>query len=115
MTRILAVDDKGDIYLGKDGRLVIALDLEAVLQACEHAVKAQLGEMVLAVDKGVPNFDTLWRGSPNLGQFEAAIRLALLAVAGVVRVTEFKAVRVGPVVQYTATIETIYGAGAVNG
>lgn len=115
MTRILATDENNDIFIGKDGRLAIHGGLDAVMQACEHAVTAQLGEMQYAVDRGIPTFTTIWNGTPNLGQFEAAVRQAILAVADVTQVTAFSAEVVGNVVRYTASIETIYGTGVVNG
>lgn len=115
MTRVLGTDSNNDIHLGPTGRLVIHTGLTAVLQACEHVVKAQLGEMVLAIDKGIPNFQSVWNGSPNLGQFEAAIRDAISSVPDVIRVTEFDSTRTGSVLAYSATIETIHGIGVING
>lgn len=115
MTRILATDSNNDIYLGKNGRLVINSGLQAVLQACEHVVKAQRGEMVLNLSSGIPTFETVWNGSPNLGQFEAAIRTAILSVTGVIRVTELSVSASTDAVVYSATIETVYGNGVVNG
>lgn len=115
MTQTLAVNDFNDIYIGRDGNLVIAYDLDAVLQACSQVAKSLLGEMVLAIDQGIPYFQTVWVGVPNLQQFESALRRAFLGVTGVVEVVSLVTSLTGDVLQYTAEIRTIYGSGVVNG
>lgn len=111
----LSVDANNDIYLLADGNLALARDLSACMQACAQAVKAQAGEMIYATDQGVPNFRTIWNGAPNLLQFEAAVRLALLAVPGVQSVVSLTSRLDGERVVYAATIKTIYGLGTLNG
>ncbi len=113
--RVFATDDNNDLYIAVTGNLAIANDLEAVKQACEHAVQAQLGEMMFSVDQGVPTFETVWVGSPNLPQFEAALRLTLLAVPNVVEVPELVATRLRDTVLYTARIITKFGETYLNG
>lgn len=115
MTRILAVDENNDIYIGRDGRLAILAGLPAVVQACEHAAKVQLGEMIRATNRGIPNFEVIWNGSPNTAQFDAALRAAVLAVADVVRVLALSVQNNSGVLSYQITIETIYGEGIIRG
>lgn len=115
MTRILAVDENNDIFIGRDGRLSLANGIDAVAQACKHAVEVQLGEMMFAVDQGVPRFETVWRGSPNLGQFEAALRAQVLAVADVLRISSLEVDRIEGVLSYRMIIETIYGERELDG
>jgi hypothetical protein len=115
MTRTLAVDDTNDIFIGPDGALSVVTDLQAVLFACAQAVQAQLGEMMLAVDEGMPNFQTIWNGAPNLVQFEAYLRRTLTAVEGVNSVETVTIEVGGRALRYVATIATIYGPGVVNG
>lgn len=111
----LSVDANNDLYLLADGNLALARDLAACIQACAQAVKAQAGEMIYAIDQGVPNFRTIWNGAPNLLQFEAAVRRALLAVPGVTSVAALTSRLDGERVVYSATIQTIYGVGSLNG
>jgi hypothetical protein len=111
----LAVNSNNDIYVGNDGNLAIVYNLEATLQACAQAAKTQLGEMVLATDQGIPNFQTVWVGTPNLPQFEAAVRYALLNVPGVTGIQSFITSMQGTSLLYTAIIVTIYGTGNING
>lgn len=115
MTKTLAVDSNNDIYLGADGSLAIVSGLEATLQAAQQAAQTQLGEMEYAVDQGLPNFAVVWNGSPNLSQFDAALRRAILAVAHVTGISDLTIARDDNKLSYTATIDTDYGAGVLNG
>lgn len=115
MTRVFTVDENNDLLIASDGRLSISADLEAVLQACEQAAKAQLAEMVLAVDQGVPTFQTVWNGAPNVAQFEAYLRRQLQNVEGVREVSALEVSVSDNVLSYTATILTQFGQGAING
>lgn len=115
MTTVLAADENNDLFIGSDGALATRTGLDAVLQACQQAAQAQLGEMIFAVDEGIPNFATVWNGSPNKSQFEAYLRRTLLAVADVVEITALVTTIANGTLSYTVDIKTIYGTGAVNG
>lgn len=111
MTKMIAVNDQNDLYIGPDGNLALVFDIEAVKQACEHAVKAILNEMIYNSNNGVPYFETIWRlgGSPNLSQYEAAVRATILAVDGVTGIQELDISINNNQLSYSATINTIYG------
>jgi len=113
--QMLAVNTDNDLYLDATGSLARSTELAACMQACAHAAKAQMGEMIYAADQGIPNFDVVWNGAPNLLQFEAAMRSALLAVTGVLEITAFSSAVSGGKLTYSATISTQYGDGALNG
>lgn len=115
MTRVFTVDSNNDLIIQGDGLMGLSNGLQATLQACEHAAKAQLGEMVLAVNNGVPNFQTIWQGAPNIAQFEAYLLRELQNVDGVIEVTSLNASASNNILNYNATIRTIYGEGAING
>lgn len=115
MTRIFSVDENNDLFINEQGTLAISSGLKAVLQNCEHAAKAQLKEMVLNYDQGVPNFETIWNGSPNVIQFRAALRRTLLNVEGVTNVNELTVTVANNVLSYFAIIATVYGQGQLNG
>lgn len=115
MTRCFSTNTNNDIFIDTDGRLAISSRLQAVLDLCEHAVKAQLGEMVLAVNQGIPNFQTIWNGAPNTVQFAAYIRRAILSVDGVLEIVTLNTEPVADVMTYSATIRTIYGQGDIGG
>lgn len=115
MTRSIAADTAGDIYIAADGSLATVTSRDAVMQACAQAARTQLGEMQYATDQGIPNFATVWNGSPNLSQFEAYLRRALSSVADVQGVKSVTITASGSVLSYTAEIQTIYGPGLLNG
>lgn len=111
----LAVNARNDLFRAADGNIATTADLYAVTQACAHAAKTLLGEMMYATDNGVPYFDVVWTGTPNLAQFEAYLRRAFLAVDGVVRVQSLSVTIGANVAAYKAVIQTTYGTGVVNG
>ena len=115
MTQIWRVNDSNDIEITAGGRLAIATDLQAVLQQCEHAMSAQLNEMIYAADRGVNTFESVWDGSPNLLNFEAFSRTQLDRIPDVVRVEDFSAELVSNTLNYTTTIRTVFGTGVVTG
>lgn len=115
MTRSLAVDENNDIFIGPDGALAVATARDAVLHVCAQVAKTQLGEMVFAVDQGLPNFEAVWNGAPNVGQFEAYLRRNLEAVPDVISVDSVTIDATGGALTYVAAIKTIYGPGVING
>lgn len=115
MTQTFATDEKNDLFIGKDGGLSVASGIVAVENIAAQVAKTLLGEMILATDQGLPYFEAVWTGSPNLPQFEAAFRAAILAVDGVTGITSLTLQQVGDRLTYAAEIETVFGAGSVNG
>lgn len=112
--RSFRINDKNDLVLDSLGNLAVVDGLAAIQQNCVTVMQAQLGEMVYAIDKGIPTLQTIWdRYDP--GQFEAAARAAIRSVEGVVGVEEFAAEQVGDVLTYTAKIQTTFGRVAVTG
>jgi len=110
----LAVNEQNDLYLDSAGNIAVIYDLAGTLQACAHATKTILGEMLLAVNEGIPNFQTVWVGVPNLQQFEASIRSAILKVVGVVEIVSFIMEQNAETLDYSVVIRTIYGTGSVT-
>lgn len=108
-------EDTNDIFIGTDDRLAIATGIEAVKFAAANAAKAQLGEMIYAVNRGVANFQTIWTNSVNIAQFEASVRAAILGTPGVSGIQSFDMQVFENSMHYQAIIITIYGTGAING
>lgn len=109
----IATNALNDIFIGMDGNLATVRNLQAVLQDCEHAMKAQLGEMVLATTKGLPTMDTVWL-QQRLPQFDAAARKTLRAINGVTDVPSFASIVMQNTLVYRAVISTEYGTGIVT-
>lgn len=112
--KTLTIDSNNDICLNKLGNLAVSGDLQAILFACEHAVKAQLGEMIYAVDRGIPYRILAWDRQANLIQLEAFIRRAIINIAGVIGIKEFTMNKANNVITYGLVIQTKYGEGSLN-
>lgn len=115
MTQTLATNSKNDLFMNSSGSLTMLTGLPAVVAACATAAKAQLGEEVLAQNAGIPNFQTIWIGTPNYAIFSSYLRNALQNVDGVKEVNDITMSTQNNVLSYKATITTIYGNGTVNG
>lgn len=115
MVQTFGTDSNNDLYLARDGNVALLSGIDAILDACETASKAQLGEMVFAIDQGIPNFQAIWIGSPNYLVFESKLRSTLLGVEGVLAVTDLQITMKNNVLKYTATIQTQFGTAELNG
>jgi len=114
MTRTFLSDERNDLYLDRDGGLAMDSGLAGVAANCRTAIQAQLGEMIFAMDEGMPTLATAW-DNYNPVQFEAAARMILRSVPDVLEVPSFTVERAGGVLRYTARIRTAFGETSVNG
>ena len=69
------LDDKNDLTLGKSASIEMLSGIKAVAQTAENYAKTLLGEMIHAIDEGVPYFGTVFARGDTV-QFEAALRRA---------------------------------------
>lgn len=115
MTQTFTSNSANDIFIGSDGNLAISSGIEAVAMACKTASLAQLGEEVLTDTQGLPNFQSIWIGSPNYALYESYLRNTLLNVPGVLAVKSITMSAQDNVLSYTATIQTQFGTTQING
>lgn len=113
--RTFLSNKRNDLILGADGNLNIISGLAAASQSSEQYMQTRRGEMIYAVDDGIPFDETVWAGTPNVAQFEAAGRARLLQVPSNMEILTFEAVLEGDVLRYTADIRTDSGETTVNG
>ena len=104
-----------DIYLNSVGNISISYDINAVLEACAQAAQTVLGEIIFDVNQGIPFFQTIWNGIPQVQQYTAALRVAFLNVPNVVEVVSLMTTQVNNDFQYTAIIRTTFGTGGISG
>lgn len=109
MVKSFAFDSTNDLYLDTSSNLAIAQDIEAVKFACQNAIQTILGEMIYQTNQGVPYFQIVWKGNPNLLQFKAALTATLLTVANVKEVVTIEFSRDGNRLNFVCTILTIFG------
>lgn len=111
--RSLALTKDRKLFIDNSGNVGQVTGLKAIVQGCETAMRAQLGEMYYNADKGIPTRGTVWDNYNPL-QFTAAGRATLLAVPGVLGVQSFTTDRTDDVFTYTAVVNTIYGPGEIT-
>jgi hypothetical protein len=105
----LALNSKNDIYLGPDNNLALVTGVAATEQDCATAVKAQLGEMPLALQRGNPYLTCVFLNWKPL-QFQASARALWLNLwlGNVVSIQSFTMTRVNGVGSYQAQIKTTF-------
>ena len=107
--------DQNDIYLDAENNLSLSFDLQAALESCAETAKTILGEMIFNVDQGIPYFETVWVGSPNITQFVAALRSALLRVPNVTEIISLIPAVNSGILSYSALIRTTFGVTSLVG
>lgn len=115
MTKTFLNNADNDLYLDNNGQIAIGQGLPAVLSICERVSKTQLGEMLFATNQGIPNFETVWVGAPNIPQFQAALRQALIKVPDVREILALDVAIRNNTLTYEVTILTTYGQGNFSG
>jgi|ERR1700728_1843068 len=103
-----------DIYLNDLGNINLSFGIQAILENCAQAAKTRLGELVFNTNLGIPYFTTLFVGVPLVQPFNAALRVAWLAVEGVIEVISLETMRQGNTFIYTAVIRTNEGIGELS-
>ena len=114
MVQTFATNQANDIFIDATGSLSIISGIAAVEAACATATKAQLGEMVFATETGIPNFQTLWVGTPDYSLWKSAILSTLQNVAGIVAVSSLNLSVNGSTVSYVAQITTEFSATPIT-
>ena len=113
--KTFATNANYDIYLGRDGNLAIATDLEAVKQTCEHVSRTILGELPYAQSRGIPFKQLSLDATSNTSLYDMYLRKALMTVPGVTGVGSVTFQPDGDNLKYSAQIKTIYGTEKVSG
>lgn len=108
-----------DLYLDKERNISVSFDQEALLEQCAQAAKTLLGELIFNVDVGIPYFQSVWIGVPNMQQFNVALRRSFLSIPNVIEVLSLVVLQSDKsdvnTINYNAVIRTIYGLGELNG
>lgn len=109
----IAVNERNDIYLDDVKNVAMTSGITQVLQQCEQAIKALLGEMVFNQQRGMPYFETVFLQT-DLPRWEAAAYAAIERVPGVIEVLALESSLSGDTMRYNAAIRTIHGTGLIT-
>ena len=115
MTTTFGTNASNDIYLDSSGNLAFLSGQSAVESACAVASQMQLGEAIYQTNLGLPAFETIFSGVPNVAIYESYLRTTLMNVPGVVSVTSITSKVENNTFSYTATIESVFGTTYLNG
>jgi len=110
----LAIDSNNDLIVTTLKNISMVRDIDAIAVVAKTSASAVLNEMIFNQDQGVPFFDTIWGGQPNVQRAEYEIKNAILAVDGVSDISSFQIFVSGGVLSYNAIIKTIYGEVALG-
>lgn len=112
--RTFLSNQKNDLILNGIGNLEIVEGINAVSQTSRQYMQTRRGEMIHDILSGIP-FDLLvWNGAPNIPQFEAAARVRLRQVPGVISVQSFEVKMIGDTLDYVTTLNTQSGEVTFN-
>lgn len=114
--RTLLTNSDNDLYYDDSGNLASAsASVEAVLQVCRNYALAIRGEMLAKRQKGMPYFQVVFSGKPDIDLFEAFFKKRIAEVEGAIGVKRFAGWIEDGMLKYEATINTIYGDGVIRG
>ena len=119
MLKCIAQDENRN-RLVRAGRYQYLTGQAAAIQMIENAVRGQLKEYKYAQSHGVNYTGNVFLGTPNYQLFESQVRTVVNAFSFVVSVDAFEYnVTYGEndntVLNYDLTVQTIYGASAIDG
>lgn len=109
-----SINANNDLYLDQNDDIAMNVDLLAVQDACLGAARTILGEMLFYINQGLPNFQAVWSGVPDIPQFETALRMTLLNVVDVEQILFIEVSMANNTLIYNATILTTYGQTEIN-
>lgn len=115
MTQSFAITaDTRDMYKDGGKNLVMVSGVDAIAQNCSTAMRAQKGEMQYNMQGGMPMMATAFNQYDPIA-FEAAARKVLRGVDGVTGIAAFNVTRSTNTLNYTATVNTIFGSVQISG
>ena len=113
--KTLARDENCDLYVGTDGQLAIVDGKEAYAQIINAKMRTTLGEMQLAMQKGVPYFETVFADPSMVPVWQESVIQMLESLAFVIEVSSFICETKGNMLEYTSEIKTDKGMVTING
>lgn len=108
-------DNTSDLMLDRNGNLLMATGRQALSYITQNAIRTVRGELIFAVDQGVPYFTTIFASPPNLPMWEFYVKDTALSVPGVLAVTSFRHEIKNNAVNYEMVMETEDGQVYLTG
>ena len=109
-----AIDDNNGFLIVED-QAVLLEGKEAIAVNCTTEAQTLLGENPYFQENGMPNFETVWQGSPNIPAFESALRDILVSIIGVFNANNFSYTLENNILDYSIDIQTLVGTTTITG
>jgi hypothetical protein len=110
-----ATNEDNDIFVDGSNSIVLKSDENAVAQSSVQAVRAKRNEMPFASEDGIPYFETIFIGNPDIAQIDFYYIQEIQKVPNVVRVLSLTSEIKDNVYEYRAEIETVFGNTFIEG
>lgn len=111
----LLTNDNNDIYIDSTGSLVFADGKEATAQIIKNVLLTQRGELQLAINEGIPYFETVLGNNPDVYVWESYMVDAAEKVEHVQKVVSMESKVEGNTLRYTMQVQTDFGLVTVEG
>ena len=113
MAQSFSLNSNNDIFMNSSGNIDLSSGINAIVYNCQNATQAQLGEMIFNQNQGLPNFETVWTGTPDIALWQAYLQQTIQNVVGVTTINSLTINSSKNILSYTANIETIYGNATI--
>lgn len=114
MVKTIATNSSNDMFLDGSGNVAFNTGVDAIKDICASATKMRLGEAIYQTNLGMPMFESIFKGTPNVAIYESYLRKTIMTVDGVISIKSLTASVSDGVFSYKATIETRYGLAYLN-
>lgn len=111
----IAKDANCDLYIDSNGRLAMVHGKDAYAQIINAKMRTVLGEMQLAMQNGIPYFQTVFSDKSMLPIWQDEVEKMLRSIPFVKNISSFDCNYDNDVLKYTAEIETDSGMVEING
>src|SRR6056297_1944374 len=86
MNSTFLLNKNNDFEIGQDGNLRIVSGQSAIQQLAKDYLEIYKNELYFQQAEGLPYFENIFNGSPNVYLFEKALRSRILSIPGVNRI-----------------------------
>ena len=111
----VARDENCDMYIDGTGQFAMVYGKDAYAQIINAKMRTTLGEMQLAMQKGIPYFQTVFADRSYLPVWQDEVEKMIRELPFVIEISSCDCNYEGGVLKYTMEIETDSGMVEING
>lgn len=117
MNSTFLLNKDNDFEIGQDGNLRFVSGQAAIQQLAKDYLEVYKNELYFQQGEGLPYFENIFTGSPNIYLFEKALRSRILSIPGVNRIETLEIKRKETninALEFYLTLQTDSGTITVN-